>query len=258
MEGWTQPILILYAFVLGTVVGSFLNVVIYRVPRRMSIVKPPSACSTCATPIAWYDNVPIWSWLVLRGRCRSCRGAIAFRYPLVEAVAGALAAFGVSLYGLHPVAIEVVIFAWLSLALALIDLEHQILPDVMTYPAIVFGLVFSFFGGFTTFADSLAGALVGAVLPTSVILLYRWLRGIDGMGWGDVKYLAAIGAVVGLQGCLMVLVVAAVLGALVGGFLIAVGRGSGKTALPFGTFLAIAVILWLYLPSGWRSVGFPF
>ena len=258
MEGWTQPILILYAFVLGAVVGSFLNVVIYRVPRRMSIVKPRSACPTCATPIIWYDNVPILSWLVLGGRCRSCRGAIAFRYPLVEAVAAALAAFGVSLYGLHPVTIEVVIFAWLSLALALIDLEHQILPDVMTYPAIVFGLVFSWFGGFTTFADAVAGALVGAALPTSVILLYRWLRGIDGMGWGDVKYLAAIGAVVGLQGCLMVLVVAAVLGALVGGFLIAIGRGSGKTALPFGTFLAVAVILWLYLPPGWRSVGFLF
>jgi leader peptidase (prepilin peptidase)/N-methyltransferase len=255
MASWTQPLLILYAFVLGAVVGSFLNVVIYRVPRRLSIVKPRSACPSCATPIAWFDNLPIISWLILGGRCRSCRGAIAIRYPLVEAAAGALAAFGVSLYGLSPITAEVVIFAWLSLALALIDLEHQILPDVMTYPAIVFGLVFSWFGGFTTFIDSVAGALVGAALPTCVILLYRWLRGIDGMGWGDVKYLAAIGAVVGLQGCLMVLVVAAVLGALVGGLLIAIGRGSGKTALPFGTFLAVAVILWLYLPSSWRLMS---
>lgn len=255
MEAWTQPILIVYAFVLGAVVGSFLNVVIYRVPRRMSIVKPRSACPSCATPIAWFDNVPIVSWLVLGGRCRSCRGPIAFRYPLVEAVAGALAGFGMSLYGLQWVTAEVVIFAWLSLALALIDLEHQILPDVMTYPAILFGLVFSYFGGFTSFADSIAGALVGAALPTSVILLYRWMRGIDGMGWGDVKYLAAIGAVVGLQGCLMVLVLAAVLGALVGGILIAMGRGSGKTALPFGTFLAIAVVFWLYLPSSWRLMS---
>ncbi len=255
MALWTQPLLILYAFVLGAIVGSFLNVVIYRVPRRLSIVKPRSACPSCATPIAWFDNLPILSWLILGGRCRSCRGAIAIRYPLVEAAAGALAAFGVSLYGLSPITAEVVIFAWLSLALALIDLEHQILPDVMTYPAIVFGLVFSWFGGFTTFIDSVAGALVGAALPTCVILLYRWLRGIDGMGWGDVKYLAAIGAVVGLQGCLMVLVVAAVLGALVGGLLIAIGRGSGKTALPFGTFLAVAVILWLYLPSSWRLMS---
>jgi leader peptidase (prepilin peptidase)/N-methyltransferase len=250
-----QSILILYAFIVGAVVGSFLNVVIHRVPRRLSIIRPGSACPACSTPIAWYDNLPILSWIALRGKCRSCRAPISFRYPLVEAAGAALGAFGVAIYGMTPVAVEVVIFAWLSLALALIDLEHQILPDVMTYPAIVFGLVFSWFGGFTTFVDSVAGALVGAALPTAVILLYRWLRGIDGMGWGDVKYLAAIGSVVGLHGCLMVLVVAAVLGAVVGGFLIAIGRGSGKTALPFGTFLAVAVIFWLYLPSSWRLMS---
>jgi leader peptidase (prepilin peptidase)/N-methyltransferase len=250
-----QSILILYAFIVGAVVGSFLNVVIHRVPRRLSIIRPGSACPACSTPIAWYDNLPILSWIALRGKCRSCRAPISFRYPLVEAAGAALGAFGVAIYGMTPVAVEVVIFAWLSLALALIDLEHQILPDVMTYPAILFGLVFSWFGGFTTFADSAAGALVGALLPTSVILLYRWMRGIDGMGWGDVKYLAAIGSVVGLQGCLMVLVVAAILGALVGGLLIAMGRGSGKTALPFGTFLAVAVMLWLYMPSSWRLLS---
>jgi leader peptidase (prepilin peptidase)/N-methyltransferase len=255
MVVWAQPILILYAFVLGAVVGSFLNVVIYRVPRRLSIIRPRSACPACAAPIAWYDNVPLVSWLVLGGRCRSCRAGISIRYPLVEASAGGLAALGVSLYGLTPVTIEVVVFAWVSLALALIDYEHQLLPDVMTYPSIVLGLVFSWFGGFTSFADSVAGTVVGAVLPTSVILLYRWLRGVEGMGWGDVKYLAAIGAVVGLHGCLMVLVAAAVLGALVGGVLIATGRGSGKTALPFGTFLAVAAILWLYLPPAWRSLS---
>lgn len=255
MSDWAQPVLILYAFVLGAVVGSFLNVVIYRVPRRLSIVKPRSACPACATPIAWYDNLPIVSWIVLGGRCRSCRAGISFRYPLVEAAGGVLAALGVALYGLGPVTVEVVLFAWLSLALALIDLEHQILPDVMTYPAIVFGLVFSWFGGVTFFIDSVAGAVVGAALPAAVIVFYRWLRGIDGMGWGDVKYLAAIGAVVGLHGCLMVLVAAAVLGALVGGALIVTGRGSGRTALPFGTFLAAAVILWLYLPESWRSLN---
>jgi leader peptidase (prepilin peptidase)/N-methyltransferase len=259
MLAWTEPLVIVYvyAFVLGAVVGSFLNVVIHRVPRRLSIVRPGSACPACSGPIAWYDNLPLLSWLALRGRCRRCRAAISLRYPLVEATAGALSLFGVVLYGLTPVAVEVVIFGWVSLALALIDLEHQILPDVMTYPAIAFGLVYSWFGGFSTFVDSAAGAAVGAALPTTVILLYRWLRGVDGMGWGDVKYLAAIGAVVGLHGCLMVLVVAAVVGALVGGALIAVGRGSGKTALPFGTFLALAVIVWLYAPASWRALSLP-
>jgi leader peptidase (prepilin peptidase)/N-methyltransferase len=254
MLGWTQPFVIVYAFAVGAVVGSFLNVVIYRVPRRRSIVRPGSACPACSAPIAWYDNLPILSWILLRGRCRRCAAPISIRYPLVEAAAGALAVLGLVGYGLEPVTAEVVIFAWASLALGLIDLEHQILPDVLTYPAIAFGLGFSFFGGLVPVLDSVAGALVGAALPTAVILLYRWLRGIEGMGWGDVKYLAAIGAVVGLHGCLMVLVTAAILGALVGVGLIAVGRGSAKTALPFGTFLAAAVILWLYLPAGWRSL----
>jgi leader peptidase (prepilin peptidase)/N-methyltransferase len=254
MVAWSEPLVIAYAFVLGAVVGSFLNVVIHRVPRRRSIVRPASACPACGAAIAWYDNLPIVSWIVLRGRCRSCGGRIALRYPLVEAAAGVLAVLGVTSYGLEPVTVEVVVFAWASLALGLIDLEHQILPDVMTYPAIAFGLAFSFFGGLVPFADSVAGAVVGAALPTAVILLYKWLRGVEGMGWGDVKYLAAIGAVVGLHGCLMVLVVAAVMGAAVGIGLIVLGRGSGRTALPFGSFLAAAVILWLYLPAGWRSL----
>jgi len=247
----SHPVVILYAFIVGAVVGSFLNVVIYRVPRRISIVTPRSSCPACSTPIAWFDNLPIVSWLILGARCRRCRAPISARYPMVEAAAGGLAAFGVGLYGLTPVMVEIVVFAWLSLALALIDLEHQILPDVMTYPAIFFGLGFSWFGGVTGFVDSVAGAAVGAALPTTVILVYRWLRGIDGMGWGDVKYLAAIGAVVGLRDCLWVLMIAATLGAVVGVSLIAVGKGSRRTALPFGTFLALAVILWLYLPASW-------
>ena len=169
MPEWNQPILIFYAFILGAVVGSFLNVVIHRVPRRLSIVRPGSACPSCSTPIAWYDNLPIVSWIILRGRCRKCRAPISLRYPLVETAAALLAAGGVVLYGAHPITIEVVVFAWVSLALALIDLEHQILPDVMTYPSIVFGLAFSYVGGFTFFADAVAGALVGAALPTAVI-----------------------------------------------------------------------------------------
>ena len=146
---------------------------------------------------------------------------------------------------------EVLVFAWVSLALGLIDLDFQILPNSMTYPSILFGLLFSWFGGYTWWLDSLIGALVGAALPIAVIVIYKLWRGVEGMGWGDVKYLAAIGSVVGLRGCVGVLVVASILGALVGVGLILSGRGSGKTALPFGTFLALAVILWLYAPPSW-------
>ena len=240
-----------YAFVVGAVVGSFLNVVIYRVPRRRSLVSPGSACPACGSPIRWYDNIPLVSWVMLRGRCRHCDTRISIRYPAVELAAALLAVLGVGRYGVSVAGFEAVVFAWASLALGLIDLEHQILPDVITYPCIVFGLACSWFGGITTFPNALAGAAAGAALPTLVIVIYRLWRGVEGMGWGDVKYLAAIGAVVGLRHCLWVLMIAATLGAAIGLLLIATGRGSRRTALPFGTFLALAVILWLYLPASW-------
>jgi leader peptidase (prepilin peptidase)/N-methyltransferase len=248
MASWPQPFVMLYALAVGAVVGSFLNVVIHRVPRRRSIVNPGSACPSCGVAIRWYDNIPIVSWLLLRARCRACGTPISIRYPLVEAGGALLAVLSVARYGVTVPAFEAVVFAWASLALGLIDLEHQILPDVITYPAIAFGLVCSAAGGLTPFADSVAGAVAGAALPIVVIMVYRLLRGAEGMGWGDVKYLAAIGAVVGLRDCLWVLMLAAVLGAAVGLALIVAGRGSGKTALPFGSFLALAVIVWLYLP----------
>jgi leader peptidase (prepilin peptidase)/N-methyltransferase len=250
MGGIEQPFVMAYVFLFGAAVGSFLNVIVYRLPREISILRtPPSSCPACSTPIRWYDNIPLVSWLVLRGRCRECQASISMRYPLVELAGGALAVAAITRWGLSVTAVEVAIFAWVSLALGLIDLDFQILPDVLTYPSIVYGLVFSWAGGYTWWLDSLLGAAVGALLPILVIVLYKLWRGIEGMGWGDVKYLAAIGSVVGLRGVVGVLVVASVLGALVGLGLIAAGRGSSKTALPFGSFLALAVILWLYAPS---------
>lgn len=251
MLAWPQVIVIPYAVAVGAVVGSFLNVVIYRLPRGLSIVSPRSACPACSTPIPWYDNIPVLSWLLLRARCRSCATAISVRYPLVELAGAAVAGLGVWRYGLGLVALEVVVFAWIALALALIDYDHQILPDVITYPSIVLGLAASSIGGLVPLLDSIAGAAVGALLPITVIVTYKLIRGEEGMGWGDVKYLAAIGAVVGLRDCLWILICAAVLGALVGGALIALGRGTSRTALPFGTFLAMAVIVRLYAPLSW-------
>ena len=252
---WSEePLVMVWVFAFGAIVGSFLNVVIYRLPRDISIWhRPPSSCPTCRTPIRWYDNLPLVSWLVLRGRCRSCRSSISIRYPLVELASGALTLLAFMRWGLSLTGVEVVIFTWVSLVLGLIDLDFQILPNRLTYSSILLGLGCSWFGGYTWWLDSLIGALVGALLPTLVIVIYRLWRGIDGMGWGDVKYLAAIGSVVGLRGCVGVLVVGATLGAVVGLGLIASGKGSGKTALPFGTFLALAVILWLYLPASWLA-----
>jgi leader peptidase (prepilin peptidase)/N-methyltransferase len=171
----------------------------------------------------------------------------------VEAAAGTAAVLAFHTWGLTVVAAEVAVFAWMSIALGLIDLDHQILPDVITYPGMVLGLVASSLGGFCSLGQSVAGLLVGAAIPAAVLLLYRWLRGEEGMGWGDVKYLAAIGAVVGARDCLWVLILAAVVGAAVGGLLMMAGRGTMKTALPFGTFLAAAAVVWLYLPAAWRE-----
>jgi leader peptidase (prepilin peptidase)/N-methyltransferase len=256
MDVVSRTLVIVYplAFVWGAVVGSFLNVLVYRLPREISIVMtPPSSCPSCSKPIRWFDNIPLVSWLVLRGRCRDCQAPISLRYPLVELTAGLLALAAVARWGVSLTGFEVLIFAWISLVLGLIDFDHQILPNALTYPSIALGLLFSLFDGYTWWLDSLVGAVVGALLPTLVIVIYRLWRGIEGMGWGDVKYLAAIGSVVGLRGVVGVLVLASVAGALVGLALIAAGRGSAKTALPFGTFLALAVILWLYAPSAWLA-----
>jgi leader peptidase (prepilin peptidase)/N-methyltransferase len=247
-----EPLVIAFIFAFGAAWGSFLNVLVYRLPREVSVLRePPSSCPACATPIRWYDNIPLVSWLALRGRCRSCKVPISVRYPLVELAAGVLAVLAFLRWGVSVTGVEVTVFAWVSLALGLIDLDFQILPDVLTYPSIVFGLVCSALGGYTWWLDSLLGAAVGALLPILVIVIYKLWRGIEGMGWGDVKYLAAIGAVVGLRGVVGVLIVGASVGAIFGLGMILAGRGSGKTPLPFGTFLALAALLWLYAPPAW-------
>ncbi len=238
---------------IGLVVGSFLNVVIHRVPRGQSIVRPGSRCPACGTPIRWYHNIPVLSWIVLLGRCRACGAPIPVRYPAVELGGALVAVASVLRWGLTVAGVEAALFGWVSLALGLIDLEHKLLPDVLTLPSIAGGLFFSLAGGLATPLDAMAGALVGAAIPAALIVIYRRLRGVEGMGWGDVKYLAAIGAVSGLMGCLTVLVLAAVAGAAVGIVLMAAGRGSRETELPFGTFLAAAALAWLYLPPSWLA-----
>ena len=252
MFGLPQELIAGWVFVFGAIVGSFLNVVIYRVPLRRSIVTPGSACPGCGKRIRWYDNIPIVSWLILKARCRACDAPISARYPLVELAAALLAVGTLYRWGLNLVAFEVLVFAWVCLVLALIDYDHQILPDVMTYPLILFGFGMSYGPGVTWWLDSMVGAAFGALLPIAVIVLYKLIRGEEGMGWGDVKFLAGIGAVIGLAGCLWVLIVGALLGALVGVGLMVMGRGTAKTALPFGTFLAIAALLFLFLPPSWR------
>jgi leader peptidase (prepilin peptidase) / N-methyltransferase len=228
--------------VLGLVTGSFLNVCIYRVPRRQSVAWPPSHCPRCRQPIAWYHNVPIVGYLALGGRCRRCREPIALTYPLVEAACAALFVLHYWEIGLQPLLIVRLVFVAAMLTLFVIDLEHQILPNVITLPGIAVGLGASVF-----LPPGLPSAALGVVLGGGLLwavaeAYYRW-RGVEGLGMGDVKMLAMIGAFLGWPLTLLTLVLASLAGALVGMALIAAGRGDRQLKLPFGTFLAAGGIV---------------
>lgn len=241
---WFLPV---FATAFGLVLGSFLNVVIHRLPRGESLLRPKSHCPRCQTPISWYDNVPLLSYLLLLGRCRHCGGSISPRYPLVEAATGALF-LAVSLTRQDPgAALHAAALGSLCLALGFIDLEHFLLPDVLTIPGMALGLMVAWIGGPTPLSDALIGLALGVAVPLAIIWGYRLLRGVEGMGLGDVKLLGMLGAFLGWRGMLVTLALAAVAGAVVGVALILAGRGSRQTELPFGTFLcgaALVVLFW--------------
>ncbi len=230
----------------GLVLGSFLNVVIHRLPRGMSLLRPRSHCPKCGATVAWYDNVPLLSYLLLAGRCRRCGVRIPLRYPLVEAGTAALLVAAVARFGLGVWGVEAAVFLLLLVPLAVIDLEHHLLPDWLTLSGLGAGLAASALGGLVTLGEAVVGAVVGAAVPLAVIFAYRLVRGVEGMGLGDVKLLAMIGAFLGWRGVLLTLCVGACAGAVVGLGLIAAGRGRADTELPFGTFLAGAAALVLF------------
>lgn len=258
-----QTLLAFYALAIGAIVGSFLNVVIHRYPREESIAFPASHCPHCNTPIRWYDNVPILSFLILRGRCRTCHEAISVRYPLVE-LANALFYLAVFLRtgptpgcGLLAIAIS------MTIALIYIDADIQILPDVIDLPGIGVGLLAGWLGlGLlfpslvlaTSVVDSLLGALFGASVLLAVIGAYWLVRRVEGMGQGDVKMLAMIGAILGWRSVPGVLLVASITGALIG-IPAAMRSGRGmQLAIPFGVFLGFAMLIVMFFGqalAGW-------
>ncbi len=244
------------AAVYGLVLGSFLNVVIYRLPREMSLLRPRSHCPGCGALVRWYDNVPVLSYLALRGRCRGCGAPISPRYPLVELLAGGLLAACVARFGVTLAGVEAMVLALLLIPLAFVDLEHHLLPDVLTLPGILAGLAFSAAGGLTGLLDSAIGAAAGGALPYAVIVAYRAIRGAEGMGLGDVKLLAMAGAFLGWRGALLTVGLGSCVGAVVGLALIASGRGRRDTELPFGVFLALAAVtVLLFGPELMRAIG---
>lgn len=226
---------------LGLAVGSFLNVCIHRVPRGGSIASPPSQCPGCGYRLHWYDNVPVLSYLLLRGRCRGCRAPISIRYPMVEIVTMALFVLHLYVFGWTALMAVRLVFASALVVLFAIDLEHHLLPNVITLPGIVAGLVAS-----TMLPPGVWDALLGTILGGGVLWLigeayYRY-AGQEGMGGGDVKMLAMVGAFLGWKLVLVTLVLSSVAGSLIGLLVIAVRRGGMKYALPYGTFLALGAL----------------
>jgi leader peptidase (prepilin peptidase) / N-methyltransferase len=274
--------------VLGLAVGSFLNVVIYRLPimldrqwraqcaelaghdphattvaaghaERFDLVAPRSACPACKAPITALQNVPLISWVVLRGRCARCGAAISARYPLVELFTGVLSAWVAAHFGYSLGALGALILTWFLIALTFIDLDTQLLPDSLTLPLLWLGLTLSLFGTPSgagppvDLRSSVIGAVAGYLSLWSVYHLFRLVTGKEGMGYGDFKLLAALGAWLGWQMLLPVILIATVVGAVAGIALLAMRRQSRATPIAFGPFLAAAG--WLALMFGHGLVG---
>ena len=231
--------------VYGLLIGSFLNVLIHRLPRDESPWRGRSHCPQCQRMIRWYENIPLVSWIALRGRCAGCQQAISWRYPLVELLTAAIAVLCLSLFG--PTALAAAYFLFLStlLAIALIDWEHQIIPDELSLGVMVLGVVLSATVLPTGIWRALLGAVAGAGFIQAAAVLYRKTRGVEGMGFGDVKMAGMIGAFLGPVAVLLTIFLASFLGSLFGVVLMVRG-GTRQSMVAFGTFLAAAAVIVLF------------
>ena len=227
---------------LGLAVGSFLNVCIHRLPRDQSLNSPPSRCPACEYRLRWFDNVPILSYVLLGGRCRKCRARISIRYPLVEVITMALFLVHGAVFGWTALLVPRLAFACAMVVLFAIDLEHQLLPNVITLPGIVVGLIAS-----AVLPPGIVDALIGVLIGGGVLWLigeaYFRFSGHEGMGGGDVKMLAMIGAFLGWKLVLVTLVLSSIAGSVIGLLVIAIRKGGMKYALPYGTFLALGALV---------------
>ncbi len=247
----------------GLVIGSFLNVVIHRVPRGESVVTPRSHCPHCNRQITWYENVPLFSYLALGGRCRGCRAPISPRYFAVELITGLLFAVLAIVFGFGIAFFKYALFGSLMIALTMIDLNERLLPDVLTKPGMATGVAFSFFvpiydgtgrllariagaeyapDWIVSPLDALVGGLAGAGLLWLVAIAYKALRHQEGMGLGDVKLMGLVGTFLGLKLALLTIFLGSLVGSIIGGSFMLLARKDSRYELPFGTFLGFTAI----------------
>lgn len=236
----------LFVFLFGLLIGSFLNVCIHRLPLSISLVTPRSNCPNCKKEIAFYDNIPVLSYLLILGRCRNCRAPISPRYPIVEITSGLFALGLFSRHGLTLDTIVLYVFICSLLVITFIDIDFKIIPDVITYPGIIIGFLSSLLVDRVTYRDSLIGILLGGGLLYLVATLYYLLRHQEGMGGGDIKLLAMIGAFLGWKAVIFTIFVGSVFGTAAGLAVALRTRHGAKTAIPFGPFLSIASMLYIF------------
>ena len=257
-----QLTLCIFAFLFGTVVGSFLNVCISRMPKEESVVTPPSHCPLCNYLIRWYDNIPIISYLLLRGKCRGCGARISLLYPVVELLNGLLTLALFLRFGLSLTFLALFLFCSALVVITFIDLEHQIIPDEISLPGIVIGFVFSFFLPGHTWLNSLLGILMGGGSLLLVAYGYQWLTGKEGMGGGDIKLLAMMGALMGWKSVLFIVFASSLIGSVVGITMILVQNKDSKLAIPFGPYLSFGAMLYIFygpqLIQWYLNIGGPF
>lgn len=246
--------LILISIIFGAMVGSFLNVCIYRVPREESIVTPGSHCPNCKTPIRFYDNIPLISYLLLGGKCRYCQKPISLQYPIVEGITALSSLFLFIRFGISLS--YFIYFAFISalIVITVIDLYHQIIPDVISLPGIGVGLLASLAMPNISFWESLIGMISGGGVLFLVATGYQWLFKREGMGGGDVKLLAMIGAFLGWKAVILTILLSSLIGSIVGVVLILIEGKDFKYAIPFGPFLSLGAAISLFFGEdliGW-------
>ncbi|MGB0204587.1 MAG: prepilin peptidase [Neptuniibacter sp.] len=244
-------------------VGSFLNVVIYRLPIMMekewqsqvndtvdsetfSLSVPASTCPKCGHKIRWFENIPVISYLVLRGKCSGCKTPISIRYPSIELISAITVAFAVYVYGFNEISLFVAVFTWILISLIFIDIDHQLLPDRLTLPLLWLGLLVNSFGLFTSLESAVYGAMAGYLSLWSVYWAFKLLTGKEGMGYGDFKLLAALGAWVGIGQLPLIILLSSLVGAIFGICMILFSKHAKENPIPFGPYLAIAGWIALY------------
>ncbi|HEX5639486.1 MAG TPA: A24 family peptidase [Burkholderiaceae bacterium] len=259
----SEPVLVLTVAVFGLAIGSFLNVVIHRLPRMMenewkaqcaelagsqpaeerphyNLLVPRSHCPHCNTPLRVADNIPLISWLVLRGRCGHCGTKISARYPVVEALTAVLSAVVAYKFGFTTTTVLALVLMWTLVALTFIDADTTLLPDDLTLPLLWLGLGANIFGTFVPLSDAVIGAIAGYLVLWSIYWLFKLTTGKEGMGYGDFKLLAALGAWMGWKALLPIVLLSSLVGAVVGIVLIVLARRGREIPIPFGPYLAAA------------------